>query len=197
MDRHRVISNIQDLRAARERRERPQREELIVSFHPLVYSLAAQYAETGHPYEELVELADLGLVRAAERYPLRGGTPFGPYAAAMIEREIDAHLLDRLRDPQAGRERLREAAAAQSLIRSLVARQEHLGELAEFLGLNSDVVAEGLMDAVLHDAVPLGLRPDDESSLEEDAGSPGHDTSELWRLFRGSLHLTSSAHHAA
>lgn len=192
-DTSRASGAVHELAEVRLRRERRVREDLIVRFHPLVYSMPVRYRDTGIPLDRLVAIASLGLVRAADRFDLGSPRPFGPYAVAMIEREIEAYALDLLIEPVADNRiehREQQAEASQALIRRSVARQEHLRELADFLALDPGVLADGLIKAVAEDRIPLQLNLEDEVESADDfehAAPPESETSTIWRLFRDSL----------
>lgn len=69
--------------------------EVLVSQHlPLARTLAWRYAGRGEPFEDLVQVASLGLVNAARRYDESRGIAFVPYAIPMITGELKRYFRD-------------------------------------------------------------------------------------------------------
>ena len=71
------------------------RRHLIERHLPLVRAIAGRYAGAGEPLEDLVQVGAIGLIKAADRFDDRHGTPFPAYAAPFIVGEIRHHLRDR------------------------------------------------------------------------------------------------------
>jgi RNA polymerase sigma-B factor len=61
---------------------------------PLARKLARRYQYAGEPLDDLVQVASLGLVKAARRYDESRGIPFGAYAVVNITGELRRHLRD-------------------------------------------------------------------------------------------------------
>jgi RNA polymerase sigma-B factor len=77
-----------------DRRLQPNREWLVERFLPLARKLARRYQHAGESLEDLVQVASLGLVKAARRYDETRGVSFGTYAAYSINGELIRHLRD-------------------------------------------------------------------------------------------------------
>jgi RNA polymerase sigma-B factor len=74
---------------------RPQnRERLVERFLPLARKLARRYQYGREPLEDLVQVASVGLVKAARRYDESRGVSFGTYAAYSINGELMRHFRD-------------------------------------------------------------------------------------------------------
>jgi RNA polymerase sigma-B factor len=73
----------------------PARCELIERHLPLVRSVARRYAGGPEPFDDLVQVGSIGLIKAAERYDAARGPSFAAYAAPFIAGEIRHHLRDR------------------------------------------------------------------------------------------------------
>jgi RNA polymerase sigma-B factor len=153
-----------DLEPVRRRRVRRVREQILLRSLPLVYGVAGRYRDSGIPYSELVRVASLGLLRAAERYDGPGGQPFGTFAVRAMSAELDAHAFEARLAAVLAERRRREGAAAEQVIAECLSRQDHLRELAGVLGLDAEIVAAGLLEAAAREEVPL-LRSDDREAI--------------------------------
>jgi RNA polymerase sigma-B factor len=69
-------------------------EDLVLSHLPLARSLASHYRNRGEPYDDLVQVAHLGLVKAAQRFDPDAGHRFAAYATPTITGELRRHFRD-------------------------------------------------------------------------------------------------------
>ncbi|ABS02309.1 RNA polymerase, sigma 28 subunit, FliA/WhiG family [Kineococcus radiotolerans SRS30216 = ATCC BAA-149] len=69
-------------------------EDLVLEHLPLARSVAAHYRNRGEPYDDLVQVAYLGLVKAAQRFDPDTGHRFAAYAAPTITGEVRRHFRD-------------------------------------------------------------------------------------------------------
>ncbi len=69
-------------------------DEIVVLNLPVARSLAMRYRERGVPVEDLVQVAALGLVKAANGFDTDRGDDFMAYAAPTITGEIKRHFRD-------------------------------------------------------------------------------------------------------
>jgi RNA polymerase sigma-B factor len=79
-------------RAARDPRAR---EELIEIHMPMARHMAARYAGVAEPFDDLLQVASLGLVNAVDRFDPARGVPFRGYAKPTILGELKRHFRDR------------------------------------------------------------------------------------------------------
>ena len=63
--------------------------------HPLVLYLARRYGGRGEALEDLVQVAEIGLLQATDRFDPERGVQFSTYAAATIVGELKRHLRDK------------------------------------------------------------------------------------------------------
>lgn len=70
------------------------RDRLATGHLPLARQLAGRYAGRGQPLEDLVQVASLGLVKAADRFDPDLGTAFAAYASPTILGELRRYFRD-------------------------------------------------------------------------------------------------------
>src|SRR5437868_341624 len=142
----------------REQRDRQARDELIARFLPLARKLARRYVQSSEPYEDLVQVASLGLVKAVERFDPRRGFAFTSFAVPTIVGELKRYFRDTawaLHVDRAAQERARKIAEAQSEISARTGRPPRVDELAQYLELSDEEVLEGLQTAEVYGAISL------------------------------------------
>jgi RNA polymerase sigma-B factor len=125
-------------------------DELIRLHLPMAYRLAACYRGGAVPYADLVQTAELGLVKAAERFDCRSGISFRAFAAPMISIELGRALRE------SGR-RSGDEDAAQRRIAGALGRGSRVRDLARLLAVDPDVMAEAMLRAASRESVTLNL----------------------------------------
>ncbi|MEA2145927.1 MAG: polymerase sigma-B factor, partial [Solirubrobacteraceae bacterium] len=179
--------------------DRPARDELIERFLPLARKLARRYASSSEPYDDLVQVASLGLVKAVERFDPDRGFAFTSFAVPTIVGELKRYFRDSawaLHVDRGAQERARKISEAQREITTRTGRPPRIDELALYLELSQEEVLDGLQVADAYDAVsldaPLAGEDDDLSSRLDILG---RDDDELDRvdqqatLFAAARHL--------
>jgi RNA polymerase sigma-B factor len=144
-------------RAWRDTRDSAARAELIERFLPLARKLAARYAQSGEPFDDLVQVASVGLIKAVERFDPEQGNGFAAYAVPTIVGELKRHFRDTtwaLQVDRRAQERARAVRAAQRVLEA-IGRTPTVPELAEFLDIAAEEVLEGLQASLAYSAVSL------------------------------------------
>jgi RNA polymerase sigma-B factor len=136
------------------------REALVRRYLPLARRLAASYTDRGEPYDDLFQVASLGLLKAIDRYDPGRGAAFSSYAVPTIVGELKRHYRDAtgsLRVPRSvyelaiGLGRARERLAAQ------LGREPTVAELAQAGGVSTEAVLEALGAAAANRTVSLEM----------------------------------------
>jgi RNA polymerase sigma-B factor len=136
----------------------PARDTLIERFLPLARKLARRYAGSNEPYDDLVQVASLGLVKAVERFDPERGFAFTSFAVPTIVGELKRYFRDAgwaLHVDRSAQERARKISEARREVSSLQGRSPTVPELAEYLECSEEEVLEGLQAAEAYDTVSL------------------------------------------
>ena len=157
------------LRAYYENGDQRVRDELVERNLPLVRAIARRYAGKGEPFDDLVQVGSIGLIKAIDRFDLDRGVTLQTYAVPTIVGEIKRHFRDRGWAMYVPR-RLKELNLKLStLIEELsgqLGRSPTVDELAEASGANEEEVVEALEVGYAYSTEPLTLPGDDDFELD-------------------------------
>jgi RNA polymerase sigma-B factor len=124
------------------------RERLIERHMPLARSLAVQYRHAREPFDDLCQVANLGLVKAVDRYDPDRGIAFTSYAVPTILGELKRHFRDRTWSIHVSRslqESIQRVGKATESLRQELGRFPTAREVAQRCGLNVEEVTEALL----------------------------------------------------
>ncbi len=140
----------------------PQRQgarDRLVTLHlPLVEHLAKRFRNRGEPYDDLVQVATIGLIKAIDRYDPERGVEFSTYATPTIVGEIKRWFRDKgwaVRVPRRLQELRLSIGSATATLTQELGRSPTIGELAEKIGVSEDEVLEGLESATAYSTLSL------------------------------------------
>ena len=145
------------------------RDRLVRDYLPLAHRLAQRYRHTSETMEDLIQVASMGLVQAAERFDPDRGTSFASFAVPTIVGELRRHLRDRAwaaRVPRSVQENLLRVSAAREAVGGRLGRSPTPRELAEESGLSSEDVLEAMEAAHAYEAESLDQRTGDDESAD-------------------------------
>jgi RNA polymerase sigma-B factor len=149
----------------------PQARELLVRrFTPLARSLARRYAHTSEPFEDLMQVASLGLLKALERFDPEQGNAFASFAVPTILGELRRYFRDSswgVHVPRDLQEQALKVGAAQEELSKLRGRAPTVNELAVYLELDTEKVLDALQAGQAYDALPLDAPAGSPDSGEE------------------------------
>jgi RNA polymerase sigma-B factor len=156
-----------------ERHDVRARDALIERFLPLARKLARRYAGSNEPYDDLVQVASLGLVKAVERFDPTRGFAFTSFAVPTIVGELKRYFRDSawaLHVDRSAQELARKIADARREVSLRHGRSPTVPELAEYLELSEEQVLDGLQTNEAYDTVsldaPRGGEDEAENRLE-------------------------------
>jgi RNA polymerase sigma-B factor len=146
------------------------REELAESFLPLARDLALRYTYTDEPFDDLLQVASLGLIKAIDRFEPDRGTKFTSYAAPTILGELKRHFRDKgwaLHVPRDLQERTLAVSHETERLSKKLGRSPKVREVAEGLNCSVEEVLEAQEAAASYEAASLDAptaRDDDEAA---------------------------------
>ncbi len=144
--------------------DRTARDELVERFLPLARKLARRYNVGHEPFDDLLQVASLGLVKAVDRFDCSRGNAFSSFAVPTILGELKRYFRDHgwaVHVPRGAQERAVKVEDAQQQLSARSGRAPTVPELAEYLEFSIDEVLESLETARAHHAASLDAPHDD------------------------------------
>src|SRR5436189_6232136 len=134
------------------------REELVERFMPLARRLAARYAGGAEPFDDLVQVASVGLVKAIDRFDPARGTAFSTFAVPTILGELKRHFRDRgwpVHVPRDVQGRILKVEKAAAELPAKLGHSPTVQEIAQRIEATDEEVLEAMHAAQGHHAVSL------------------------------------------
>jgi RNA polymerase sigma-B factor len=147
------------------------REELARLFQPLAEYLARRFFGRGEPLEDLVQVANLGLLKAIDRFDLSRGVKFSTYATATVVGELKRHFRDKgwaLRVPRRLQESGMKVGRTVTEMYQDLGRAPTVAEIAARTGLSEDEVLEAMETAHAYTTASLDAPTDEEGTTSLD-----------------------------
>jgi RNA polymerase sigma-B factor len=147
------------------------RDELAALFLPLAEYLARRFYGRGEPLEDLIQVANIGLIKAIDRFDTERGVKFSTYATATVVGELKRHFRDKgwaLRVPRRLQEAGMSVGRAVTDLSQELGRAPTVGEIAARTGLSEEEVLEGMETAQAYTAASLDAPTDEEGATEAD-----------------------------
>jgi RNA polymerase sigma-B factor len=141
------------------------REGLVHLHLPLVEHCARRFRNRGEPFEDLVQVGTIGLLKSIDRFDLDRGVEFSTYATPTIIGEIKRYFRDKgwaIRVPRRLQElRMQIGSAGAELTQSL-GRSPTPRELAEQIGCTVEDVLDGIESSNAYSTLSLDATDDSE-----------------------------------
>src|SRR5579884_2988262 len=147
------------------------REELVDRFLPLARNLARRYAGAREPFDDLLQVASLGLVKAVDRFDVDRGAAFSSFAVPTILGELKRYFRDlgwAVHVPRGAQEQALKVQEAQERLTTRTGRPPTVNELAEYMELPVEDVLDALETAAAHHSASLDAPREDG---EEESGT--------------------------
>jgi RNA polymerase sigma-B factor len=151
------------------------REELVRRCLPLARDLARRYIYTDEPFDDLLQVASLGLIKAIDRFDPDRGSKFSSFAAPTILGELKRHFRDKgwaLHVPRDLQERALAVGRETEVLSKRLGRSPKPREVARALGCSIEEVLEAQQVAASYEATSL----DAQGTHADDDGAPLVDT---------------------
>jgi|HubBroStandDraft_6_1064221.scaffolds.fasta_scaffold730815_1 RNA polymerase sigma-B factor len=133
------------------------REALVRRFMPLARGLARRYGRSSEPFEDLLQVASLGLLKALDRYDTDRG-PFASFAVPTILGEMRRYFRDSgwaIHVPRGAQERALKVRDAQERLANVHGRSPSVNQLAEYLEFDVEDVIDALQAVQAYDTLSL------------------------------------------
>jgi RNA polymerase sigma-B factor len=156
--------------------DKAAREQLVVRHLPLARKLAGRYKRTQEPFEDLFQVASLGLIKAIDRFDQDRGIAFTSYAVPTILGELKRHFRDKgwaVHLPRGLQELVLRIQDADAKLGSTSTRSPSVSQIARYLNIDEEQVLEGLEALAAHRADSMD-HPLDASG--DDSPFTPHDT---------------------
>ena len=164
-----LFASLRDEAAAQPTRE-SAREGLVHLHLPLVEHCARRFRNRGEPFEDLVQVGTIGLLKSIDRFDLERGVEFSTYATPTIIGEIKRHFRDKgwaIRVPRRLQELRMQIGAATAELTQSLGRSPTPRELAESIGCSVEDILEGIESSNAYATLSLDAGDRD----DEGAGS--------------------------
>src|SRR6188472_652112 len=140
------------------------REGLVHLHLPLVEHCARRFRNRGEPFEDLVQVGTIGLLKSIDRFDLGREVEFSTYATPTIIGEIKRHFRDKgwaIRVPRRLQELRMQIGSATGELTQKLGRSPTPRELAEVIGCTVEEIMEGIESS--HAYATLSLDASDDS----------------------------------
>ena len=145
------------------------RNDLVHLHLSLVEHCARRFRNRGEPFEDLVQVGTIGLIKAVDRFETDRGVEFSTYATPTVIGEIKRHFRDKgwaIRVPRRLQELRMQIGTATGELTQKLGRSPTPRELAEVIGCTVEEIMEGIESS--HAYATLSLDASDDS----DEGPP-------------------------
>jgi RNA polymerase sigma-B factor len=143
------------------------REHLIEMHLPLARSVASRYRHTPQPFDDLLQVASMALVKAVDRFEPERGLAFSSFAVPTMIGEIKRHFRDTawaLHVPRALKERILLVERCERELSAKLGRAPTVEDLGEAAGLTSEAVLDALEARSAHDTESIDAALDDDDA---------------------------------
>lgn len=139
------------------------RNELVNRYLYIAEILSKKYVNRGIEYEDIYQVASLGLIYAIERFDLNRGFEFSSFATPTIIGEIKKHFRDKgwsIRVPRRIQELSKKVNAARIVLNQTLQKSPKIEDIAEYLGCTAEQVLEAMEASQVYTPKSLDLSYD-------------------------------------
>jgi RNA polymerase sigma-B factor len=146
--------------------ERAVARDGLVHLHlSLVEHCARRFRNRGEPFEDLVQVGTIGLIKAVDRFETDRGVEFSTYATPTVIGEIKRHFRDKgwaIRVPRRLQELRMQIGNATGELTQKLGRSPTPRELAEVIGCTVEEIVEGIESSHAYATLSLDASDDDD-----------------------------------
>jgi RNA polymerase sigma-B factor len=138
--------------------DRAAREALVRRFMPLARSLARRYDRSSEPFDDLLQVASLGLLKALDRFEAERGYSFPSFAVPTILGEMRRYFRDcgwSIHVPRGDQERALKVREAQETLTNERGHAPTVNQLAVYLELDVEQVLDALQATHAYETLSL------------------------------------------
>jgi len=143
------------------------RAELSQLYQPLAEYLARRFYGRGEPLEDLTQVANLGLLKAIDRFDVERGVKFSTYATATVVGELKRHFRDKgwaLRVPRRLQEAGMKVGRTVTDLYQDLGRAPTVAEIGKRTGLSEEEVLEAMETAHAYTTQSLDAPTDEDGA---------------------------------
>jgi RNA polymerase sigma-B factor len=147
---------------------RDHAREALVHLHlPLVEHCARRFRNRGEPFEDLVQVGTIGLLKSIDRFDAERGVEFSTYATPTIIGEIKRYFRDKgwaIRVPRRLQELRMQIGTTTAELTQSLGRSPTPRELAESIGCTVEEIVEGIESSNAYSTLSLDASDDSDDS---------------------------------
>lgn len=146
------------LRRFRASGDREIRDRVVEAHAWLARAVARQLKREGEEFDDLMQVATIGILKAADRFDPDYGVSFRTYASATARGEVRRHYRDAgwsVSVPRRLKDLRYEVAAATEVLRERLRRSPTSAEVATYLGIERDEVEDCITAGSNFRALPI------------------------------------------
>ena len=139
------------------------RDGLVTLHLPLVEHCARRFRHRGEPFEDLVQVGTIGLIKSIDRFELERRVEFSTYATPTIIGEIKRHFRDKgwaIRVPRRLQELRMQISATTADLTQALGRSPTPRELADAIGCSVEEIVEGIESGNAYSTLSLDATDD-------------------------------------
>ncbi|HEX3221835.1 MAG TPA: RNA polymerase sigma factor SigF [Nocardioides sp.] len=158
------------------------RDGLVALHLPLVEHCARRFRNRGEPFEDLVQVGTIGLIKSIDRFDLDRGVEFSTYATPTIIGEIKRYFRDKgwaIRVPRRLQELRMQIGSTTADLNQTLGRSPTVRELAEAIGCSVEEIIEGIESSNAYSTLSLDATEDSDDNGASMLEMMGLDDEEL------------------
>ncbi len=139
------------------------RDSLVHLHLPLVEHCARRFRNRGEPFEDLVQVGTIGLIKSIDRFDSDRGVEFSTYATPTIIGEIKRYFRDKgwaIRVPRRLQELRMQIGTSSAELTQSLGRSPTPRELAEAIGCTMEEIIEGIESSNAYSTLSLDASDD-------------------------------------